>query len=254
MKNNESRLAEMKVSLEKAEQKLADREALLTAAIGQTEAARSQYEQAQERLDALRRRVDAKDEEIRVLQRELEQRGDRITVLEQLCTETDNTLNAINQDLKLQNMASPNERLAAMGLVIESLDEPGVVHRISRATTTIGRATTNDISINSVSVSRYHARIVVASDTIYLIDLQSTNGSTVNDQRISRRSLKDGDVIAIGKAKFKFATDVHISANEDRSMDETHALLDDSVIFTRSPKSRSESKREPAAQDKEKAK
>lgn len=254
MKNNESRLIELKTALEKAEQKLADREALLTAAIGQTEAARSQYEQAQERLDASRRRLDTKDEEIKSLQHDLHLRDERIAVLEQLCAETDNTLNAINQDLKLQNLASPTERLAALGLALESLDDPGVLHPIGRATTTIGRATDNDISINSVSVSRYHARIVVASDSTYLIDLQSTNGSTVNEQRINRRNLNDGDVIAIGSAKFKFAVGVRVPEIEDRSFDETHALLDDSIIFSPAPKSRSDSKRVAAVQDKSKSK
>jgi len=167
MKADDPRISKLTAALRDAEQKLAEREALLTTAFGQTETARSQYEQANERAESLRRRLDAKEEELR-------QRDARIAVLEQLCAEDDNTLSAINQDIQLQNLASPSERLAAMGLVLEALDDSDIRHRISRVTTTIGRAPGNDIAINSNSVSRYHSRIVVGADGTYVIDLQST--------------------------------------------------------------------------------
>ncbi len=244
MKKDDPRNNELTVALEKAEQKLAEREALITAAIGQTEAARAQYEQANERADALRRQLDAKEEQVNAMQQALRLRDARIAQLEELCTENDNTLNAINQEVRHQNLANPNGRLAAMGMVLDSLDEPGVRHRITKATTTLGRATGNDIAINSTSVSRYHSRIVVAADGVYLIDLHSTNGCSVNGQRISRQMIRDSDVVAIGSVKFRLAASVPLGELEDRSMDETHALLDDSVIFTSAPKSRSKSNSE----------
>jgi pSer/pThr/pTyr-binding forkhead associated (FHA) protein len=122
-----------------------------------------------------------------------------------------------------------------MGLVLESANDPSVKFRISRVTTTIGRAANNDIVLNFTSVSRLHARLVVASDSIYLIDVQSSNGCEVNGERISRQMLNNGDVVTIGDLKFKFATGVPLSELEDRSMDETQALLDESIVFTRVP-------------------
>jgi pSer/pThr/pTyr-binding forkhead associated (FHA) protein len=236
MKKEDPRVTQLTAALHNAERRLAEREALITTAFGQTEAARSQYEQANERTETLRRRLEAKDEQLSALQRTLQQRDERIGALEQLCAENDNTLHAINQDLKHQNQANPSEQLAALGVVLESLDEPDVRHRISRVTTTLGRAAANDIAINSASVSRYHARIVVGSDGTNLIDLQSTNGCTVNGQRISRQIIGDRDVITIGKAKFRLAVGMPLAELEDRSMDETHALLDDAVTFTPAPK------------------
>jgi uncharacterized coiled-coil protein SlyX len=235
MNNSDSRVNELKAALQKVEHRLADRETLLAAAISQTAEARSQYEQTTERLEAMRRRLEAKDEQVIELQRELDQRDERIAALEKLCAENDNALNAINQDVKLQNLATEKHRLASLGLVLESLDAPGTSHRITRETTTIGRANGNDITIYSNSVSRYHARVVVASDSTYLIDLQSTNGSRVNGQRVSRQVIRDGDVVGIGDAKFRLSTGVPLREGEDRSMDETHTLLDDSVIFTPAP-------------------
>jgi pSer/pThr/pTyr-binding forkhead associated (FHA) protein len=236
MKNDEQRINELTVALHNAEKKLADREALVTAASGQTEEARSKYEHANERVETLRRRLEAKEEQLSALQRELAQRDKRIATLEQLCAEDDNALAAINQDIKRQNLATPTERLVALGLVLESLDVPSMRHRIGTVTTTLGRATTNDIPINSGSVSRYHARIIVEPDGTYLIDLQSTNGCSVNGRRVSRQIISNGDVIRIGDVKFKLAIGVPLSESEDRSMDETHTLLDDAEIFSVVPR------------------
>ena len=36
-------------------------------------------------------------------------------------------------------------------------------------------------------------------------DLNSTNGTYVNGQRISRRTLKDGDLVMLGKTEFRFS-------------------------------------------------
>jgi pSer/pThr/pTyr-binding forkhead associated (FHA) protein len=241
MKDADPRIKELTVALHNVEQKLAEREVLINTAFGQTEAARSQYEQANERAEALHRRLAAKEEQLNALQQAIRDRDERIALLEQVCAENDNTLNAINQDIKHQNLANSNERLAAMGVVLEALDEPGAQHRISRVTTTLGRAAGNDIEIRSASASRYHARIVVGADGVYLVDLQSTNGCSINGQRISRQLIREGDVIAIGSAKFRLALGVPFTQGEERSMDETHAMLDDAVIFSPAPKAKRKS-------------
>jgi len=100
------------------------------------------------------------------------------------------------------------------------------------AVTTLGRASDNDIAINSTSVSRYHARMVVESDGVHLVDLHSTNGCSVNGRTVAvRQQVNDGDVIAIGHAKFKLTAEMPATGAEDRSMDETNALLDHGVVF-----------------------
>lgn len=194
-----------------------------------------------ESLSVLCQRLDAKEKQLRALQRELQLRNERISQLERLYEREQDTHNGAR-----------SEPVVSMGLVLESLNESGVVHRISRVTTTIGRAGGNDIVLDTGSVSRYHSRIVVASDSVYLIDLQSTNGCAVNGERISRQMINNGDVVAIGDAKFKFATGVPLSEVEGRWMDETQALLDESIVFTRvPPKAGAESKK--ASEDATKA-
>jgi FHA domain-containing protein len=64
---------------------------------------------------------------------------------------------------------------------------------------TIGRAPDNDIQIDNLAVSNYHARVYVEAGSLVVEDLNSLNGSFLNDIRVERAMLKDGDVIQIGK-------------------------------------------------------
>jgi len=64
---------------------------------------------------------------------------------------------------------------------------------------TIGRAPDNDIQIDNLSVSNYHARVYVEAGSLVVEDLNSLNGSFLNEMRVERAMLKDGDAILIGK-------------------------------------------------------
>jgi FHA domain-containing protein len=64
---------------------------------------------------------------------------------------------------------------------------------------TIGRAPDNDIPIDNLAVSNYHARVYVEAGSLVVEDLNSLNGSYLNDIRVERAMLKDGDTILIGK-------------------------------------------------------
>ena len=64
---------------------------------------------------------------------------------------------------------------------------------------TIGRRDDNKIVIENLAVSGHHAKIDSVGDGFVLTDLQSKNGSFVNEQMITSHWLKDGDVISIGK-------------------------------------------------------
>ena len=70
---------------------------------------------------------------------------------------------------------------------------------------TIGRADENDIVIDNLAVSGYHARIDKAGDTYILTDLQSTNGTFVNDKKIVSYRLRHKDKVSIGKHLLFFA-------------------------------------------------
>ena len=71
--------------------------------------------------------------------------------------------------------------------------------------TTIGRANERELQIVDVKASRLHAKLRASSEGLTLIDLNSTNGSFVNEVRISSNQpiiLKPGDELRFGSTKF----------------------------------------------------
>ncbi len=68
----------------------------------------------------------------------------------------------------------------------------------------IGRDPSNHIVINSDPVSRRHARLAMESGRRLITDLQSTNGTYVNNEPILSRFLRNGDQIKIGDTIFKY--------------------------------------------------
>jgi diguanylate cyclase (GGDEF)-like protein len=76
----------------------------------------------------------------------------------------------------------------------------------------IGRGSDVDIQIDRDSVSRRHARLFRHDGHWFVCDLQSTNGSYVNDMPITEHTLKDGELLKIGNAIFKFLSGPSIEA------------------------------------------
>ncbi len=69
----------------------------------------------------------------------------------------------------------------------------------------IGRSEHNDIAINSRFISRHHALLVRQGNTTFLMDLNSTNGTFVNSERVSNHVLLHEDVITVGHHHIKFS-------------------------------------------------
>ena len=81
------------------------------------------------------------------------------------------------------------------------LKETAVSHT---AAVTIGRLPDNTIVIDNSAVSSRHARIVREGPQFVVEDLESTNGTFVNGDKITKRALRHGDTILVGKHKMFF--------------------------------------------------
>ena len=69
----------------------------------------------------------------------------------------------------------------------------------------IGRSSESDIKIiNNRSVSRYHAKLIKEKQGYVIVDLKSSHGTFVNDDRVERKSLQVGDQIRFGQAEVVF--------------------------------------------------
>jgi two-component system cell cycle response regulator len=80
----------------------------------------------------------------------------------------------------------------------------GTRYPLSDTPVVLGRGNDCDIRINDHSVSRRHARIQPGADGYYAVDLQSTNGTFINDVPASITKLKDGDYLRIGNCIYRF--------------------------------------------------
>ena len=102
------------------------------------------------------------------------------------------------------------KRRRIVGWIISyELDPFGADFRIYEGRNTIGRDTTNDITIIEESVSGKHAILLYRNGNFFLRDEMSSNGTYVNGEEIlpdTPKRLNDGDIIVfgIGKAKFIF--------------------------------------------------
>ncbi len=86
--------------------------------------------------------------------------------------------------------------------------------RLGCERTVIGRDTNCNITINDNAVSRAHAAIELIDATYFLTDLNSTNGSFVNDQLLrGRMPLEGGELIRIGGCILKFMSSMDEEAN-----------------------------------------
>jgi len=93
-----------------------------------------------------------------------------------------------------------------MPKMIVSID--GVVIKevqLSKDRTTLGRRPYNDIVIDNLAVSGEHAVLLMTGNEVYLEDLNSTNGTYVNESEIEpRRDLSAGDIVRIGSHRLLF--------------------------------------------------
>lgn len=73
-----------------------------------------------------------------------------------------------------------------------------------KARTIVGTAPDCDVVLNDGSISGRHAEFVLAGGGFRVTDLGSTNGTYVNDKRVSSHDLVDNDNVRLGRTNFKF--------------------------------------------------
>lgn len=92
-------------------------------------------------------------------------------------------------------LSLPEDRRYSLA-VIQGYDV-GEIHHITKAQVVMGRAD-SDILIKDLEASRQHARLDVLGDNVILRDLDSTNGTYVNDEKILTSTLENHSEFRIG--------------------------------------------------------
>lgn len=84
--------------------------------------------------------------------------------------------------------------------------------------TVVGRSPTVRVIVRDNNVSRAHCQIRLSPEGCIIDDLGSTNGTHVNEERVTEALLKNGDLVRIGASKFRLI-------NEEQFGQDSTALL-----------------------------
>lgn len=101
------------------------------------------------------------------------------------------------------NMANPRAPQRPLAQLVDVAS--GESHSITSAQVTIGRErSVSDIALRDPNVSRRHAQLTFTGTDWSIEDLNSTNGTLVNNRRITRCPLRNGDLLTFGLSTFEF--------------------------------------------------
>ena len=106
------------------------------------------------------------------------------------------------EPLTISDAPEPTPARAALGAIVQ---RDGTRHPVGNTPLTMGRATSNGVQISDGQASRQHSEIRYENGRHHVVDLNSTNGTLVNDQRITgSQQLNHGDIITIGATEFRY--------------------------------------------------
>src|SRR4051812_25001977 len=77
---------------------------------------------------------------------------------------------------------------------------------------TVGRKPDNDVVIDNPAISGHHCRIALEGGTYYVEDLESTNGTFVNEKRVKKSGLHHNDVVGVAKHAVVFLNEAEAAA------------------------------------------
>lgn len=89
-------------------------------------------------------------------------------------------------------------------LVVRNGPQAGVALAIDTDVTRLGRGSDCEVSLDDITVSRWHAEILRAGDDYRVRDAGSLNGTYVNGERIEEVALHQGDELQVGKFRMVF--------------------------------------------------
>ena len=88
-------------------------------------------------------------------------------------------------------------------LVILNQGMTGRLFDLNVERTTVGRVDDNTFQIAYASVSSHHAEIILRGDDIVIKDLNSTNGTFINNEKVTETVLKPGQTLRFGQVELK---------------------------------------------------
>lgn len=92
-------------------------------------------------------------------------------------------------------------------LVLLSAGMAGRSHELNVDRTTIGRVEDNTFQIPEPSVSSHHCEVLLKGKDVLIRDLNSTNGTFINGEKITEAPLKPGQLLRLGQIELRLESD-----------------------------------------------
>lgn len=117
--------------------------------------------------------------------------------------------------VKLQRRPAPTASKTGKAILVQIYPtgpSMGIRHSLGSRPLTIGRDDSCDIVIRDNSASRRHATVELDKGVFHVHDLGSTNGTLLNDERVEKSELRDGDYLHVGNSIFRFLMGSNVEA------------------------------------------
>jgi pSer/pThr/pTyr-binding forkhead associated (FHA) protein len=92
-------------------------------------------------------------------------------------------------------------------LVVLSVGMTGRTQELKAEKTTIGRVEDNTFQIAEPSVSSHHCEVLLRGKDVVVRDLNSTNGTYINGERVTENVIKPGQILRLGQVEIRLETD-----------------------------------------------
>lgn len=83
----------------------------------------------------------------------------------------------------------------------EQAEDPFTFRILPGNIKTMGRSSGAEFMMDAAMVSRLHCRLAAGATELQVVDLESTNGTFVNGQRVTQANLKEGDTLGVGRVE-----------------------------------------------------
>jgi pSer/pThr/pTyr-binding forkhead associated (FHA) protein len=105
-------------------------------------------------------------------------------------------------------------------LVVLSAGMTGRTHELKADKTTIGRVEDNTFQIAEASVSSHHCEVLLRGNDVLVRDLNSTNGTFINGEKVTETVLKPNQILRLGQIEIRLETDAP-AAPTKKHLDQT---------------------------------
>lgn len=100
----------------------------------------------------------------------------------------------------------------------------GRAHELKAETTTVGRVSDNTFEIPEASVSSHHAEFILRGTEVLVRDLNSTNGTFINGERVTEATLKPGQILRLGTIEMRLESAEATAAKQKQTLSQTNVI------------------------------